>query len=106
MESAAAEPVGVPVAPTAADIGALTGVVVSDSPEGAPVEPTAVVLAFEDFDTGGQMTNIDLEITELEVVDLPSEEGVNNSLVTVAYFGVESIVEVAQVAVVAAPQVG
>lgn len=91
-----------PVAPTAADIGALTDVVVSDSPE---VVLAVVVLAFEDFETGGQMTNIDFVTTELELVDLPSE-GVNNSLVTVEYFGMELIVEAAQVAVVAAPQVG
>lgn len=103
MESASVEPVGVPVAPTAADIGALTEVVASDSPE---VAPAVVVLAFENFDTGGQTTNIDLETTELELVDLPSEEGVNNSLVSLAYFGMELIVEAAQVAVVAAPQVG
>lgn len=93
----------VPVAPTAADIAALTGVVVSDLPE---VALAVVVLAFGDFDTGGRMTNIDLETTELELVDLASEEGVNNSPVTVAYFGMELIVEAAHVVVVVAPHVG
>lgn len=97
------EPVEAPVGPTAADIGALTGLVVSDSPE---VALAVVVLAFEDFDTGSQMTNTVLETTELELVDLPSEERVNNILVTGAYFGMELVAEAALVAVVAAPQVG
>jgi len=103
LDSATVEPVGVPAVPTAADIGALIGVVVSGSPE---VVPAVVLLAFEDFDTADQTTKIDLETTELELVDLPSEEGVDSSLVTVACFGMELIVEEAQVAVVAAPQVG
>lgn len=97
------EPVEAPVGPTAADIGALTGLVVSDSPE---VALAVVVLAFEDFDTGSQMTNTVLETTELELVDLPSEEGVNNILVTGAYFGMELVAEAAPVVVVAAPQDG
>lgn len=97
------EPVVVPVGPTAADTGALTGLVVSDSPE---VALAVVVLAFEDFDTGSQMTNTVLETTELELVDLPSEEGVNNILVTGAYFGMELVAEAAPVVVVAAPQDG